>query len=190
MPTGVYERKSGRSTFKCLSCGKEKTIQSYLVKNGQKYCSQICYWKELLGVDPKHLPELKGTIAWNKGLKKDNNKSMAKISIAMKGSNNRGSGENHSAWKGNKVGYAPLHQWLKKQLGKALKCSFNPLHTSKRFEWANISGVYHRDVNDFSSLCTKCHRQYDNIRFRWGRTNPSSLKAISKLEEMKAGGMM
>jgi hypothetical protein len=74
-------------------------------------------------------------------------------------------GEKSYLWKGDKVGYAGLHSWIKKQKGKANKCE-NPncLGKSKIFQWANISGEYKRDVNDFKMLCVSCHRKMDMER--------------------------
>ncbi len=72
-------------------------------------------------------------------------------------------GENNSAWKGDKVGYRGLHRWVQKQLGKANKCSNDSHHQSTRFGWANISGKYKRDLNDWHELCHKCNRS-DGIK--------------------------
>ena len=72
--------------------------------------------------------------------------------------------EKNPAWKGDKVGYRGIHKWIERKLGKANKCSFDPTHQSVRFDWANISGSYLRDLEDWSQLCRKCHRQYDMIR--------------------------
>jgi len=30
-----------------------------------------------------------------------------------------------------------------------------------RYEWANISGEYKRDVSDYIQLCPSCHRKFD-----------------------------
>src|SRR5947209_527814 len=51
-------------------------------------------------------------------------------------------GENNPLWRGNKVGYRPLHLWVERQLGKAKKCSNDITHKSSRYHWANISGEY------------------------------------------------
>lgn len=64
-------------------------------------------------------------------------------------------------WKGEKVGYRALHMWVAKHRGKASSCTVNVKHQSSRFHWANISQEYKRDLNDWISLCPKCHRQYD-----------------------------
>lgn len=70
-------------------------------------------------------------------------------------------GERNGMWKKDKVGYAPLHQWVKRHYGKATYCSIDDSHTGKRFEWSNISGAYKRDINDFRPLCVSCHRTVD-----------------------------
>lgn len=67
-------------------------------------------------------------------------------------------------WKGDKAGYGSKHDWIKSRLGKATYCSFDRNHVSKRFEWANISGAYLRELDDWVQLCVTCHRQYDMIR--------------------------
>lgn len=88
----------------------------------------------------------KGKTPWNKGIKY--------LAIL---------GEKHTQWKGDKVGYHALHAWLSRNKGKADHCensnctSRNP----KKFEWSNISGEYKRDINDYESLCIRCHRKKD-----------------------------
>jgi hypothetical protein len=69
-------------------------------------------------------------------------------------------GENHPHWKGALVGYAPLHQWIKRNKEKTGKCSTCG-HCGKT-EWANISGVYLRDLNDFAEMCHACHSEFDD----------------------------
>ncbi len=83
------------------------------------------------------------------------------------------SNENNWRWKGNKVSYSGAHHWVKRKLGKPVKCSnldcVYPRRTKnrqwilspKRFEWANISGKYLRSLNDYVSLCTSCHTRWD-----------------------------
>ena len=71
--------------------------------------------------------------------------------------------EKHHAWKGDNAGYASVHSWIVRNAGKAKSCSFNSLHESTRFQWANISGTYRRDVDDYAQLCPSCHKTYDNI---------------------------
>lgn len=56
-------------------------------------------------------------------------------------------------------GYSALHMWVKNNLGKPKKCTF--CKTNKILHWANKSHKYKRDLNDWISLCIKCHRKYD-----------------------------
>ena len=83
--------------------------------------------------------------------------------------------EKNPSWKGDEVGYSGLHVWIRKELGSANKCEnpeckypriVNKKYTTKAsgYEWANKSGKYKRDVNDFIQLCTSCHKKYDNSK--------------------------
>jgi|ERR1700719_944878 len=71
--------------------------------------------------------------------------------------------EKHYYWKGINASYSAKHKWVYRKKGKAEYCSFNPYHIAKRYEWANISGVYLRDIDDYAQLCRKCHHEYDRI---------------------------
>jgi hypothetical protein len=73
----------------------------------------------------------------------------------------KNSGKNHVFWKGDNVGYIALHAWVARQLGKPKHCSYCHTETAKKFEWANISGCYKREISDWVRLCTKCHRLFD-----------------------------
>lgn len=72
-------------------------------------------------------------------------------------------GINHHFWKGDKVGYRALHYWLNRIMGKPIRCDHcgKPRTTPKSMQWANISGKYHRDPNDYISLCPSCHKKFD-----------------------------
>lgn len=94
----------------------------------------------------KRALSLKGHIAWNKGIKE---------------------GEGN-AWKGDSVGYGGLHQWVYKNLGKAIKCENGCM--AKRYEWANISGEYKRDLDDFKQLCKSCHLKFDQVHLKVWQT--------------------
>jgi len=67
-------------------------------------------------------------------------------------------GENNWRWKGDQVGYDALHRWVAKQLGKPNICYNCGLKdTNRQYDWANISGNYIRDLNDWIRLCKSCH---------------------------------
>ena len=51
-------------------------------------------------------------------------------------------GELNANWKGNKVGYGALHDWLILRLGKPQVCDNCGTTKAKKYEWANISKKY------------------------------------------------
>jgi hypothetical protein len=62
-------------------------------------------------------------------------------------------------WKGENVGYTALHVWVRRhkiKTGKCATCSYEG-----RTEWANISGLYFRDLDDYVELCRLCHEELD-----------------------------
>lgn len=71
-------------------------------------------------------------------------------------------GSNHGAWKGSSVGYGALHDWVRSRLGRASACENCGVKDAKKYEWANLSGDYLRDLSDWASLCVRCHRWIDN----------------------------
>lgn len=105
--------------------------------NDRKFCSKACKNQSQIG-KPALNKGRKGKKAWNKGISYH----------AL---------EKHNLWKGDKVGYCALHRWVRKQLGIPTFCNNNLNHISKRFVWANISGEYKRDLNDWHSLCNSCN---------------------------------
>lgn len=72
-------------------------------------------------------------------------------------------GGNHPRWKGDSVKYESLHDWIQVQKGKAIKCEHCGSSGGKirGCHWANKSGNYLRDLDDWISLCAKCHSKYD-----------------------------
>ena len=69
--------------------------------------------------------------------------------------------EKHPLWKGGDVSYSGLHYWLSRRLGKPKVCDHCGTITAKKYEWANISGKYRREVTDWKRLCVRCHRIFD-----------------------------
>lgn len=70
--------------------------------------------------------------------------------------------ENNPAWKGDKVGYKGLHTWVRRHKGHPTNCSNCGREGNHRqICWANISGLYKRDLNDFIALCNSCHKLKD-----------------------------
>jgi hypothetical protein len=80
-------------------------------------------------------------------------------------------GEEHPSWNPNPT-YSGIHQWIGNVLGspkECSKCNFTS-DNSRQFHWANISGKYLRDVNDWVRLCVSCHFKMDKIHERGWKT--------------------
>lgn len=69
------------------------------------------------------------------------------------------SGVNHPRWQGEETSYKNLHLWLAKMKEKTGICS--SCSQERYTQWANISGEYRRDPDDFIELCVPCHKRYD-----------------------------
>ena len=70
-------------------------------------------------------------------------------------------GEKNPMWKGDSVSYSGLHRWVRRMLGTPNKCEACGTTEASRFEWANKSHEYKRDVSDWMRLCPTCHHEYD-----------------------------
>jgi CRISPR/Cas system-associated endonuclease/helicase Cas3 len=60
----------------------------------------------------------------------------------------------------DKLTYSAVHTWLRREYGAANHCEIDGNHSGK-FNWANISGKYLKDVNDYRQLCSLHHYWYD-----------------------------
>ena len=74
--------------------------------------------------------------------------------------NNWVKGDKHYAWKGDDVGYDALHSWVSREKGRPKHCEL--CGSSDNVDWANKDHKYKRVLDDFISLCRKCHYHYDN----------------------------
>ena len=74
-----------------------------------------------------------------------------------------GSGDKSNAWVGNEAGYSAVHMWLTQHYIKEYcdHCE-KTIEEVSRLEWANISGEYNRDREDYLCLCPSCHRKMDS----------------------------
>lgn len=76
-----------------------------------------------------------------------------------------------NGWKGEDVSYSGLHYWVARHLGKPQHCEqCGRTRGTKRYEWANKSGEYKRDLSDWLRLCVPCHRTMDRAASRLVRT--------------------
>ncbi len=99
---------------------------------------------------------------------------------ARKRAGEKQKGKLHHNWKGEKVSYRTLHNWIVNNFGKADHCEHCGKTDAKRYDWANISGEYKRDISDYIQLCRKCHIKFDEtpekikdrkscLSIRWNR---------------------
>ena len=86
-------------------------------------------------------------------------------------------------WKGDKVGIEALHQWVIKHLGNPMVCTKCGTITHKRYEWANISRKYKRDLQDWIRLCKRCHVIYDGSPR--GKQNKYPRLTIEQFNQLK-----
>lgn len=56
-----------------------------------------------------------------------------------------------------------LHKWVNFHLGTPRKCEHCGVTDllGRRYDWANVSHNYKRDLDDWIRLCKKCHRAFD-----------------------------
>lgn len=67
--------------------------------------------------------------------------------------------EKNPQWKGDKVGYTAIHDWVKYRLTKPALCECCGEVPPR--DLANISGEYKRDLSDWEWLCRRCHMRKD-----------------------------
>ncbi len=69
--------------------------------------------------------------------------------------------------------YLAAHEWRRANMRAAIRCEFCKNKDKKRYEWANISREYKKEVSDWIQLCTQCHKQYD-----LGKLNSEMIKYL------------
>jgi len=67
--------------------------------------------------------------------------------------------EKNPQWKGEKVGYAGIHDWVKRRLKRPTTCQ--DCGKKCKPDLANISQKYKRDLTDWEWLCRRCHMEKD-----------------------------
>lgn len=77
-------------------------------------------------------------------------------------------GKKNGQWKGNRVGYSALHDYIKYHLAKPKTCQ--KCGKEKTLDLANISQEYKRELSDWEWLCRSCHMisdgRLDNLHNR------------------------
>lgn len=67
-------------------------------------------------------------------------------------------------WRGDRVKYSGIHMWVRNNFGLPDTCEHcgNSGLSGKYINWANVSGDYKRDREDWKRLCKKCHVKFDD----------------------------
>lgn len=69
------------------------------------------------------------------------------------------SGESNGQWKGEKVSYSSLHQWINYNYAKPDNCPY--CGKKAKLDLCNISGEYNRNLENWTHMCRQCHSCYD-----------------------------
>lgn len=153
--------RGGEVTKKCFRCAKEvqkskSKIKLYLTH----FCSNKCRienWKEIAKTKwvIKKCDICKQKM---KTLKTRTKKTCSRICFLKLASLLKNSIKN-PMWKGEKVGYEALHEWIKSRFHKPVVCQ--DCKKVPPYDLANISQKYKRDISDWEWLCRKCHMTKD-----------------------------
>lgn len=70
-------------------------------------------------------------------------------------------GKANRLWKGDLATQHSIHHWVARWKGRPRRCEMCGTTKAKKFEWSNIDHKYRRVLEDYTRMCTKCHRNYD-----------------------------
>ena len=156
-----YQAKRGymKTIKRCLLCGNEFLVYPCL-KDKRKFCSHRCANRNITDEKREKLRSKmklirhsgnfkKGFTPWNKG------KWFGQIE------NNK-----NCNWKGDNAKKLAMHTWVERRKGKAKehKCE---MCENQAEDWSNKDHKYKRVLDDYQSLCKKCHRKYDIKNNNW-----------------------
>jgi len=96
-------------------------------------------------------------MTWQTGTPRDE-RTKEKISRTMK--SGMMADQNHPQWQGDQVSYNGLHKWVSRHKERTGRCTF--CNSKGRTEFANRSGLYLRDLDDYVELCRRCHTWFDS----------------------------
>lgn len=71
---------------------------------------------------------------------------------------------------GSEYTYNGLHARVKRCLGVPKKCENCGVIGDRMYHWANKSGEYREDIDDWLRLCVPCHRKYDWSKRGYGNS--------------------
>lgn len=92
-------------------------------------------------------------------------------------------GENNPMWKGDKVKYNSLHEWVRNHLPKPEVCCI--CKKCPPFDLANISQKYTRNLSDWEYLCRRCHMIKDERIKNFFLNKELSLNGLAPILRME-----
>lgn len=57
--------------------------------------------------------------------------------------------------------YNKVHQYIRRNWQPADFCTQCGNTEPRRYEWANVTGVYSKNLEDYLPMCVPCHRSFD-----------------------------
>ncbi len=89
-----------------------------------------------------------------------------KISQSLQGRPSPHRGADSKSWKGDAIDYSTLHHWLREKHPKTGVCAdcgqfVGSEGRGRGTDWANITGIYTRDIANYRELCRACHIRFD-----------------------------
>lgn len=150
----------GKVTIICQQC--EKSFEVYHSWRERKTCSVKCRGLARRGLETWLSQNAKKGVRLNTGktLFKKGHESWNK---GLKGFM---AGEKNPHWQKENPSYAAVHVWINKVLGKPNLCTHCGRTDRKRYEWANVSRKYLREVTDWIRLCKSCHNIFDDTGYK------------------------
>lgn len=138
----------------CDFCKKEFNRKPSQVKlRKQHFCSRKCRADGFV-FSPELRKQIAETTSKNNRGRKISEQGRKNISESKKG-------HKHPNWKGDKVGYKGLHSWINENWGRKRECEICGTKKAKKFEWANLNGIYNRERKNWKRMCCSCHDKYD-----------------------------
>lgn len=144
----TIEIEVSKTCLRCEQTYTRKGLMSQKKWEQRKYCSPYC------GNKGKSCPQLKGYC-----FKKGN-----AVGEQTRFKNGQTAGANNAKWKGDKASYAAKHIWVKYHFGSPQGCERCGIDEKRMYHWANISGQYKRERDDWERLCVPCHKRTDLAR--------------------------
>ena len=158
----------------CRQCGESKLLRLYYQHPGMSdgrlniciSCKLIYAARQRKAISRKCI--ICGGVATNSKFRADNGAKwicsracVSKHLILVGHKPPKKDGPNTWNWKGDSAKYGTLHDWVYYHRGSPRYCEHCGTTKKRMYHWANKSGEYKRDLDDWIRLCVPCHRKYD-----------------------------